>query len=286
MARYRMSAKVRQALQRYGQRHGLAAQEINVLDWGCGRGESVAWLREQGYNAYGVDVNEQFLENGRRLLAGRKLAAEQILTEIDSEGRTTHQSGFFHFVFSEQVFEHVAQLDHSAREISRVTAEGGRGLHSFPAHRMPYEPHLYIPLVHWLPKNHRLRTQWLKLFLALGLGPHWPELAGKSLLDQAATYSRYTIENTFYRPPRAVRQIFTAQGLKVHFATLDTPAFQRRCAFRWASRLPGIRSLLNAALVNVVNVDMRTIKPASSPGLSGRPSASRRLHGHLRERAA
>lgn len=46
----------------------IEREEFNILDWGCGRGENVIWLRDLGYNAFGVKVNSNYIENGRYLL--------------------------------------------------------------------------------------------------------------------------------------------------------------------------------------------------------------------------
>ena len=51
------------------ERLGLQKYEMNVLDWGSGRGEYVAWLREAGYNAFGAEIRAEAADRGKELLA-------------------------------------------------------------------------------------------------------------------------------------------------------------------------------------------------------------------------
>ena len=43
----------------------LKKGEINILDYGCGRGRDVSVLRKMGYNAFGVDIDPEPIENSR-----------------------------------------------------------------------------------------------------------------------------------------------------------------------------------------------------------------------------
>src|SRR4051794_7691456 len=42
--------------------------KARILDVGCGRGDTVAWLCENGWDACGVDVDDRYLANGRQYL--------------------------------------------------------------------------------------------------------------------------------------------------------------------------------------------------------------------------
>lgn len=100
-----------------------------MLDWGCGRGRSVVLLNQEGYAAYGVDIDRSYLNRGEDLFRKRGLDPEQLLAVIDAESRTSWPDGYFHVVFSEQVFEHVKDLDQVASEMNRVSKLGGKGFH-------------------------------------------------------------------------------------------------------------------------------------------------------------
>ena len=55
-ATFRPNAEVIRYLEETRERLGLQRYEMNVLDWGSGRGEYVAWLRDAGYNAFGAEI--------------------------------------------------------------------------------------------------------------------------------------------------------------------------------------------------------------------------------------
>ena len=66
---YTPSQRILRYIESYRRDRNLEAKEMNILDWGCGRGRTVLWLREQGYNAYGVDIDIEPIRNGIGLLA-------------------------------------------------------------------------------------------------------------------------------------------------------------------------------------------------------------------------
>ncbi len=54
---HEMNPRVLTYLERYCEQHGFDRQHVRILDWGCGRGQSVMKLCEQGYAAVGVDID-------------------------------------------------------------------------------------------------------------------------------------------------------------------------------------------------------------------------------------
>ena len=134
--------------------------EVRILDMGCGRGDLVAWLCEQGWDAWGADPEETYLYSGKPLLGDRIRRIENGLPFVDSS---------FDVILSSQVLEHVEDLSGFVGELARVSKLGAEGLHIFPAPRQPVEGHMLVPFVHWLPKG-RCRQYALYPILASGLG--------------------------------------------------------------------------------------------------------------------
>jgi SAM-dependent methyltransferase len=178
-----------------------------VLDVGCGRGGTVAWLVEQGFDAYGVDVRPEYIANGVAYLGPGRLSV------LDGEVYP-YPADHFDIVISDQVFEHVADLESLAREVARTTKPGGVGLHIFPAKWIVTEPHLRAPLVHWLPKG-RLRRAGIKLALRAGCAA--PYFSERTLSERTQIYSEYSEQETFYRRPAVIRRMLEAAGLSVDF---------------------------------------------------------------------
>ena len=67
-AAFAPNAEVVRYLELTRERLGLQRGEMNVLDWGSGRGEYVAWLRDAGYNAFGAEIRNAAAERGKELL--------------------------------------------------------------------------------------------------------------------------------------------------------------------------------------------------------------------------
>lgn len=218
LANFYLNKQFIQVIEKYHRENSLEKQAIKILDFGCGRGKSVAKLREQGYQAYGVDIEPYWLNKGRKLLIDRGLNPDTILVLLDNLNR--FEDGFFDVVISSQVFEHVEDMHYVAKEIWRLTKDGGVGIHVYPGDKEIWEGHLFIPLVHWLPKN-SLRKIWIIIALLLGFGPpaiRWPITKGKNLREKADIYYRYSIKNTYYRSIQTVKNIFESQGFKVEYS--------------------------------------------------------------------
>ena len=107
-----------------------------------------------------------------------------------AHGQTDLPANFFHFVFTHYVLEHVADIEAVTREIARVTAPGGCGFHVYPGQLRPIEPHLFMPFVHWLPKN--VTRKWaIAAFVACGIEPRWGWLAAAPVGEKAEAYYQF-----------------------------------------------------------------------------------------------
>lgn len=97
---------------------GTCRGDVRVLDWGCGRGTTVAKLLEMGFDACGVDVDPEPIQNGHPLFISRGLEPERRLIHIGSDCHTPFQDGFFHAIVSDQVLEHVRDIEALAADCS------------------------------------------------------------------------------------------------------------------------------------------------------------------------
>ncbi len=225
-AAFQPNAEVVRYLELTRARLGLARREMNVLDWGSGRGEYVAWLRDAGYNAFGAEIRGEAAERGRELLHARGHDYARVITPIHADGQTGLPADFFHFVFTHYVLEHVADLHSVTREIARVTARGGCGFHVYPGQLRPIEPHLFMPLVHWLPKN-PTRKWAIAACVACGIEPRWDWLATASASRKVQAYYEFCNNETFYRSFHEVRESFSNEGFVVTPVVAEHPALRR-----------------------------------------------------------
>lgn len=234
MQRFRMNPALLDRIREHAQRRERAAGALRILDWGCGRGRSVALLRQEGHEAFGLDIDRAVLRNGHDLFRARGLDPEHLLRHIDDAA--TFTDGAFDVVISEETLEHIADLAAVARESFRLLRPGGLAVHSFPGSRWLIEPHVHMPLVHWLPQG-GLRRLLIRLSLLLGGGPRppWPEARDVGLRQRLAVYDRYLAEKTCYRPREQVMAVFAGAGFEGRW--LGTPV-----ATGWRRLLPaGLR---------------------------------------------
>jgi endoglucanase len=259
---FRPNGEVVRYLELTRKRLGLERRDMNVLDWGSGRGEYVAWLREAGYNAFGAELRREAAERGKELLEAHGHGYARVVTIIPESGKTDLPANFFHFVFTHYVIEHVADLDAVAREIARVTATGGYGFHVYPGKLRPIEPHLFMPFVHWLPKN--VTRKWaIVACLACGIEPRWGWLAAADFEKKAQAYCDFVINETFYRSFSEVRRSFKQVGFAVTPVAAEHPALAAMSVL--PSALKSFMVELPVRLFHTVEIIVRKPLPARGP---------------------
>jgi SAM-dependent methyltransferase len=236
-------------------RLNLGRSDVNILDWGCGRGREVLFLRERGYNAFGVDVDPEPIRNGLNLFL-KKGYDDSLLSLINHDVRTEFPDNFFHLIFSNQVFEHVSDIELVAIESWRITTENGMGYHVYPAHRRILEPHLLMPFVHWLPKN-QIRKYLIFACVCLGREPKW--LDG-SIIEKTNVYFNYSISKTYFRRYSNVRKIFEENGFDVQFETINHPKLKNYKLFYILANSNLSRPIVNHLLLTFKSVELLLTK--------------------------
>lgn len=194
-------------IESYIRENNLKKEEVRILDWGSGRGRTVAMLREQGYDAYGVEIDALPYNNGLPYFQDKYETPKKFLKLINESCSTPFPDQYFDIIFSEQVLEHIADLDKVSREVSRITKKGGRHLHHFPAKWHLIEQHLYMPCIHWLPKD-KTRFCLIYFYTLLGIEPRWQQLDEVSRVNKAKKYFDYSKNNTYYREVLEIKHIF------------------------------------------------------------------------------
>lgn len=144
-----------------------ARSRVRVLDYGCGAGQIVQALRENGIDAYGCDV---FFEGADYSALFDTPLYRQSMRRIEADGRIPFDDDSFDFIVSNQVMEHVQDIDRVLSEMRRVLKPGGKVLSLFPDKDVWREGHCGIPFLHWFPKGSRARVYYAAALRTLGLG--------------------------------------------------------------------------------------------------------------------
>lgn len=131
---------------------------LKVLDFGCGKGNLVNALFEEGYDTYGCDIEEYWMTNSTVDATKFKLIPLAPYT-------LPYPDNYFDVVISITVMEHAQNKEEIFKEIHRVLKPGGYSMHLFPSKwYLPSEPHIYVPLVNcFWPKV----PKWYLSFWAL-----------------------------------------------------------------------------------------------------------------------
>lgn len=235
---YSINPIVENALDKYCRSNNKEKHEVRVLDWGCGRGRSVYKLIKVGYDAIGYDIDPMVIENGRAY-AEKVGLDKHIIQTIDKISAL--DSGSIDFIFSEQVFEHVSDLQAVAREMFRILKSGGVSVNCYPGTFTIMEEHLFMPFVHWLPKNW-IRIPYILLMVLSGKEPakRWPELITSNAWKRTIHFYNYLDKHTFYRNIDDVYVAFTNVGFQVSHEIKSTqrrwvPKILRKNGFPQAS---------------------------------------------------
>lgn len=180
-----------------------------VLDFGCGKGEMVDLLVQQGYYfAFGVDISNERIEYARNyLLCGnperfRTIKMQPYSLPVENES--------VDFILSSQVIEHVKDIDSCFSELARIMRPDAISINIFPSKYRILETHTHVPLgniikVFW----------WHLIWVCLGFRQKSTERS--SVSECANSHLAYIRQNTFYRRQREIVSAAQRNGLKANF---------------------------------------------------------------------
>lgn len=228
---------------------------LRVLDVGCGNGELIAYFSaalsvlQPGctLEMHGLDVADSsvqtsgFFARTRETLAARvpEVEWEQRLTLVTSRARWPYPDGYFDFIVSNQVLEHVADHDVLFGEIRRTLRDGGFSVHLFPLIHYIQEGHIYIPLAHRIRRYGLLRS-YIALMSRLGFGAYRAHQRkyGMTIQQYAEEHADYLTFMTNYMTARQLLAATKRNGLRADFRyTTSFYTAKLRAIFRRPQRL-------------------------------------------------
>jgi SAM-dependent methyltransferase len=172
-----------------------------ILDFGCGNGDIILFAYYRGYDFYGI---ENYYSNAD--FEAQKQAVDVNVRDkifsFDEIGNIPFPNSFFDFIYSNQVLEHVADLDHAMKEIFRVLKPNGVVLNIFPTQERLIEPHVRIPLFH------KTNIIWLRRLLYY--------IWGNSMLT-FESQNEFVNQKCFYRYQKDIKIVLTKYFLIEHY---------------------------------------------------------------------
>lgn len=180
---------------------------VAVLDYGCGNGKVVQEGRKAGIDIYGTDV---FYAGSNSKEASQAMGLLGTVVREMENGVIPFDDNMFDLVCSNQVIEHVDDLDLVLKEIYRVMKPGGVFLSLFPTLECVYEGHIGIPFIHWFSKESGLRNRYVLTLRLLGMGNFKVgKTAQQWTADQIDWIDRYTHYRTRDDISRSYAKHFT-----------------------------------------------------------------------------
>jgi SAM-dependent methyltransferase len=123
-----------------------------ILELGCGIGDWVAHLNSEGFDAHGVDIQEFWGKDYEHYWKNIEKPSHPYLNKLRKidvkDYRLPYSDDYFDLIFSDQVIEHVFDIESVLNEASRVLKPSGLQIHKFPGLNGAIERHTMIPITY------------------------------------------------------------------------------------------------------------------------------------------
>jgi SAM-dependent methyltransferase len=229
-----------------------------IRDYGCGAGAVVVEGRRRGLDIEGAEV---FYAggSGRDAVAAAGLLGTAVL-EIE-DGRVPVEDGRYDLVLSNQVFEHVDDLDATLREIERILRPGGSLLSMFPSRDVWREGHCGIPFLHRFEPDSRLAYHYARGMRRLGFGSF---TEGKAPDEWAANFIAWIDSYCFYRSYEEIERTYRRYFSELKPLEDEHASFRLRARFGPAAeralRVPGARRLTRFSARKLLHLTFLAVK--------------------------
>lgn len=152
----------------------LPPKDCEILEVGAGTGVLGAYLYSKGWSITMLEPARIGFESHAHLFKRVALAlgfpVERLLL-CRVEDISSHEGPCFDMIFSNNVLEHVDDVDECLTRMHSMLRDNGRMVHNCPNYQVPYEPHFGLPLLpgapamtkYFLPRRIREFGLWKSL---------------------------------------------------------------------------------------------------------------------------
>lgn len=212
---------------------------LDVLDVGCGNGQLLLALHrhlpgliDRPVSLSGFDVDDSRVQRSdffHRTIDLLERDAPGMdwkgaLSQVGTKSPWPYNDGSFDVVVSNQVLEHVSDIDFFIDQTRRVLRPGGVSINLFPVRAVIMEGHVGTPYAHRIASDD-VRRAYLTQFARLGLSRVGPMRrgVGQGAEEFGSTRAEYVATQTAYNSFRELSRAAHKQGLTCNYRW--TPQF-------------------------------------------------------------
>jgi ubiquinone/menaquinone biosynthesis C-methylase UbiE len=193
-----------------------------ILDFGCGNAETVRSGLTQGLDIYGTDVFYGAQFDMRPKLKEDGLLDKRVFELIDGH-KISFPDKSFDVVFSNQVIEHLDDIDGALAEMSRVLKDDGVMISLFPSKESLIEAHCRIPLAHRFDHDSKFGLAWIRTFRKMGMGSNHKD---KTPDQWSRDFMEWIHQWCHYRSNDEAKQAYRRAGLSYERSEADYVKFR------------------------------------------------------------
>ena len=209
----------------------LDINDTKVLDFGSGGGDLVKKLHDANFDAVGCDILKWYKTREGDQVNGLVVGKDLIGS---SDNRIPFDDEYFSSIVSNQVIEHILDLDTMASEINRVLIRSGRVYLIFPVKEALLEPHTKIPLLHLFDPKSLIFT--LAILIKTFIEHRFLHRGSRVSLAKKIQATRvYFQDQVHFRKLNDVKKTFESSGFEVIDET--SKWFMARYSNSWILRL-------------------------------------------------
>jgi len=131
------------------------SKELRVLEVGSGLCILSCFLKLEGFNITALEPIQggfdPFIELQKKIINIALPNDDLTLLEKPAEALSSEVDGEFDFIFSNNVLEHIPEIEQALISLKNVLSSDGLMVHHCPNYIVPYEPHFGFPVFAFFP---------------------------------------------------------------------------------------------------------------------------------------
>ena len=199
---------------------GHNIKEYKILELGSGDGNGVKLMSnilKSQHEDFNIEVFGLDYQRESQNVVKAKYNDKYLIKLENTSQEYPFNRNTFDCIYSNQVFEHVKDIDLLVENVQRVLKNNGIKIALYPEKNIIREPHCLIPFVH------RIKNKKIKKIIVKKLYPIFGQIKNKKKIDPEIM-AEYIINFTFYRSRQEIRKAFNQKGMLISWPIIPSYA--------------------------------------------------------------